>query len=205
MEIENTDLLLVVDVQNDFITGSLAVPNAEDIIPIINKYIKKFKYVLFSKDMHPANHCSFTDQGGLWPPHCVIGTNGADLHIGLRMTGDLFIADKGVLVDKDAYSVFEATPLVRNTPNATGILRDNFDLADHLRLIGTKRLFICGLATDYCVRATVLDATKNEKFDGPVFLLIDAIKAVEVTSGDGDKAIREMIEANVITMTLGTE
>lgn len=201
MKIENTDLLLVVDVQNDFITGSLAVPNAEDIISIINEYMKKFEYIIFSRDVHPINHCSFAAQGGPWPPHCVIGTNGAELHGGLNMPEDLFIVSKGVLVDEEAFSVFKATRLMRSTPSYGGIITGKLDLSHYLRLLEIKRLFICGLATDYCVKTTVLDATKNKKFDGPVFLLMDAIKAVEVAPGDGDRAIREMIEAGAISIT----
>lgn len=201
MKIEDTDLLLVVDVQNSFITGNLAVPDAKNIIPIINKYMKKFEYVIFSRDVHPINHCSFVAQGGPWPTHCVTGTNGVELHSDLNMPEDLFIVDKGALVDEEAFSVFKATRLVRSTPSYGGIVIDKLDLSHYLRLLEIKRLFVCGLATDYCVKATVLDATKNKKFDGPVFLLVDATKAAEITPGDEDKAIYEMIKAGAISIT----
>jgi len=202
MKIKNTDLLLIVDVQNDFITGSLAVPNAKDIIPVINRYMEKFEYILFSKDMHPENHSSFVDQGGIWPPHCVADTNGADLYNGLNVPEDLWMIYKGILVDKEAYSAFEATQLFRSTLSYGGFIVDKCDLASQLRLMGVKRLFICGLATEYCVKATVLDATKNKKFDGPVFLLVDAIKAVKAASENASKSMREMLEAGTSFITL---
>ena len=203
MKIENTDLLLVVDVLNDFVIGSLAVPNAKDIVPVINKYIEKFEYILFCKERHPVNHCSFVAQGGPWPPHCVADTDGAELYSGLNVPEDLFIVHKGTLVDKEAYSAFEATQLVRSTPSYGGLIVDKLDLSAHLRLMGIKRLFICGLYIEYCVKATVLDATKKKKFDGPVFLLMDAIEAVEIAPGDGGKDIYEMTRAGALPLTLG--
>lgn len=201
---KSTDLLLIVDVLNDFVTGSLAIPDAKDIIPVINKYIRRFEYVLFSREIHPANHCSFVAQGGPWPPHCVAGTDGIKLYSELDIPEDLFIVDKGTLVDKEAYSVFEATQLLRGTPSYGGFIVDRLDLSSHLRLMGIKRLFVCGLATDYCVKATVLDATKNKKFNGPVFLLLDAIKAVKVTFEGMGKSILEMTGAGAIPITLNT-
>ncbi len=202
MKIEKTDLLLVVDVQNDFITGSLAVPDAEDLIPVINKYVERFEYILFSRDMHPTNHCSFVAQGGPWPPHCVIGTDGAKLHSDLKVPGDIFVIDKGTLADKDTYSAFGATQLLRGTLSHGSIIIDKLDLSPFLRLLGIKRLFICGLATEYCVKATVLDAV--EKFDGPVFLLTDAIEAVGIAPENEGKAISEMLGAGVTALTLNT-
>lgn len=203
MKIENTDLLLIVDVQNDFVTGSLlGVPNAKDIISVINKYMEKFEYVLFAKDMHSINHSSFVAQGGPWPPHCVEDTNGAELSNDLNIPKDLWMIYKGTLVDKEAYSAFEATQLFRSTPSYGGLVVDKFDLSSFLRLTEIGRLFICGLATDYCVKATVLDATKNKMFNGPVFLLMDAIKAVEVASGDGDRAVGRMVRFGAIPIIL---
>ena len=213
MKIKNTDLLLIVDVQNDFVTGSLAVPNAKDIMPVINKYIEKFKYVLFSRERHSIDHCSFVAQGGPWPPHCVEDTYGAELHSGLNISGDIFIIEKGTLVDKEAYSAFESTKLLKGTLRKRqshsvdsfqkmNIIVDKLDISTYLRLMDIKRLFICGLATDYCVKNTVLDATKNKKFNGSVFLLMDAIKAVEVAAGDGDKAVGRMVAAGAIPTCL---
>jgi len=200
MKIESADLLLIVDVLNDFVSGSLAVPNAKNIIPVINRYIEKFKYVLFCKEKHPINHCSFIAQGGPWPPHCVADTAGAELCSDLNVPKDLWMIYKGTLADKEAYSAFESTQLFRSTPSYGGLIIDKLDLSAHLRLMGIERLFICGLATDYCVKATVLDAAKS--FNGLLFLLMDAIKGVEATPGDTDKAVAEMVRANVIPISL---
>lgn len=214
MKIESTDLLLIVDVLNDFVIGSLAVPNAKDIIPVINKYIEKFKYVLFCRERHPIDHCSFVAQGGPWPPHCVVDTNGAKLYSDLNISGDIFIIEKGTLVDKEAYSAFESTKLLKGTLRKQqsysvdafqkmNIIVDGLDLSAYLRLMGIKRLFICGLATEYCVKATVLDATKNRKFRGQVFLLVDAIRGVEAVPGDTRKAIIEMVRSFASPIILG--
>jgi nicotinamidase-related amidase len=167
-----TDAILVVDLQNDFITGSLAVPGAEDILPAVKKWADRFALRVFSKDMHPENHSSFVDQEGPWPPHCVVGTFGSELHESVSEIGGSII-HKGEEVDKDAYSAFEGT-----------------GLATYLKAFNVKRLFICGLATDYCVKATVLDAL--EQFDGEVYVLLDAIAAVNINVGDADAAIVEM-------------
>jgi nicotinamidase-related amidase len=170
-----TDAILVVDLQNDFITGSLAVPGAEDILPALRKWIDRFDLIFLSRDMHPPDHSSFIEQEGPWPPHCIAGNSGSDLHVvldGIKAS----VVDKGTEVDKDAYSAFEGT---------------GPSLADRLKLFGIKRLFVCGLATDYCVKATVLDAL--EQFDGEVYILLDAIAAVDVKDGDGQAAIDEMV------------
>ena len=202
MKIRNTDLLLPVDLQNDFIIGSLAVTGAKNIIPVVNRYMEKFEYILFSGDMHSINHISFRIRGGPWPIHCVADTDGVKLYSDLNIPVDLFMVYKGTIKDKEAYSAFEATQLFHYTLSYGGIIVDKLDLSAQLRLMGIKRLFICGLATDYCVKATVLDATENKKFNGPVFLLTDAIKAVELIPGDGDKAILEMTKAGAIPITL---
>ncbi len=178
-----TDAILVVDLQNDFITGSLAVPGAEDILPTVRKWVDRFDHIILSKDMHPPNHSSFIEQEGPWPAHCIAGNFGSDLHVvldGLRVN----VVEKGTEVDKDAYSAFEGT---------------NFNLVERLKMFGIKRLFVCGLATDYCVKATVMDAL--EQFDGEVFLLLDAIAAVDVTPGDGMAAIAEMTLAGAKVAT----
>ena len=177
-----TDVLLIVDFQNDFVTGSLAVPEAEDLIPIINKYIKMFRKVVASRDKHKTGHPSFAPQGGPWPDHCVDGTLGAEIHSELSFIGDITpVMNKGY--NEEAYSAFERT-----------------DMAFLLGAMWAKRLFICGLATDYCVKSTALDAVKE--FAGEVFLLTDAIKAVNINPGDGEKAIEEMKDAGIIPITL---
>lgn len=175
-----TDAILVVDLQNDFITGSLAVPGAEDILPTVRKWVDRFKWKFFSKDVHPEKHSSFVDQEGPWPPHCVEGTLGVALHKEFAADKDLIYIAKGREVEKDEYSAF-ANPV----------------FLKHLEVIGVKRLFICGLATDYCVKATVMDAL--EQFDGEVYILLDAIAAVDVHDGDGVAAIAEMTLAGAKT------
>jgi nicotinamidase/pyrazinamidase len=188
-----TDMLLVVDVQLDFTgyidennlaAGSLAVADAPEIIPVINKYIQKIPRKAFSRDMHPAGHSSFIGQGGLWPDHCVIGTRGAEFDPGLDLDEQrAFIISKGTEIDKDAYSAFDGTGFEMVLPG-----------------MGIKRLFICGLATDYCVKATVLDALKIKGIS--VYVLTDAIKAVDVNPGDGKKALQEMFDAGAWPLVL---
>jgi nicotinamidase/pyrazinamidase len=170
---KETDAILVVDLQNDFITGSLAVPGAEDILPKVIEYVEQFSHRFFSADFHSEDHSSFVEQDGPWPPHCIAGTNGSSFHKVLGpYVGQLIL--KGTNPKFDAYSAFSGT-----------------DLAEQLKDKGIKRLFVCGLATDYCVKASALDA--RVLFDGDVFVLTDAIAAVNVNEGDGDAAIAEML------------
>jgi len=185
VDITEKDFLLVVDMQNDFINGSLAVPGAASIIPVINTYLEKIQRRAFSKDMHPKNHSSFKAQGGQWPQHCVVGTQGSELHKSLDIDPKaVMVVRKGTEADRDAYSAFDGTGLDMVLPSM---------------LSGVKRIFVCGLATDYCVKATVLDAIK---LGIKVYVLKDAIKAVNVKPGDGDKAIKEMEDAGAIFITL---
>jgi nicotinamidase/pyrazinamidase len=177
---ESGDALVVVDVQNDFLVGgSLAVPGGDEVIPALNTWIRRFRSaglpVFATRDWHPADHCSFREQGGPWPPHCVAGTRGAEFSAELTLPPDVAVVSKAMAPEKEAYSDFEDT-----------------DFAVRLREIGVSRLFVGGLATDYCVRATVLDALA-EGF--AVVLLDDAVRAVEVQPGDGERARAEMIEA----------
>lgn len=184
---KDTDALLVVDVQNDFITGSLAVPNAVDIIPVINSIIPKFTTIIYSADSHIKDHPSFQAQGGPWPDHCVIGSFGHRLHKDLLVrTGNPVIVHKGL--KEEAYSAFSGL--------VTGELNTEKTVEGLLRTLGTKRLFICGLATDYCVKATVLDALKL--FDGEVYVLLNAVRSVDINKTDGIRAIDEMGEAGAM-------
>ncbi len=171
------DALLVVDVQNDFLPGgSLAVPAGDAVIAPLNRVIEQFREaglpIVATRDWHPPAHCSFQAQGGPWPPHCIAGSPGAAFAAGLRLPSDAVIIDKATAVDRDAYSGFEGT-----------------DLAARLRGAGVRRLFVGGLATDYCVLNTVRDALGEGL---AVMLLGDAIRAVDVQPGDGDRAIAEM-------------
>jgi len=172
-----TDALIIVDVQNDFLPGgSLAVPSGDEVIPKLNRYISAFVErdlpVFATRDWHPPDHCSFKAQGGPWPPHCITGTPGANFADALALPRDATIVSKAQSREADAYSGFEGT-----------------DLADRLRRAGIARLFIGGLATDYCVLNTVKDA-RAQGFD--VMLLVDAVRAVNVNPGDGEAAEAEM-------------
>jgi nicotinamidase-related amidase len=183
MELDKlNDVLLVVDPQNDFITGTLPVPGAEKVMPAMRQYADMFETVLVSKDMHPANHSSFVEQGGPWPPHCIAGNFGSNIHT--VFDGMVFeVFEKGTKVEVDAYSAFDGT-----------------GLTSWLQGYKAKRLFICGLATDYCVKATVMDALK--RFDGEVYVLMDAIAAVNVQFGDGATALVEMVGAGAKLITM---
>ncbi len=178
VQLRKGDVLLVVDVQNDFLPGgALPVPDGDAVIPVLDSYGEKFDHcglpVLASRDWHPPDHCSFKQQGGPWPPHCVAGTHGAELASALALPRHSEIISKGEARDRDAYSAFQGT-----------------GLAHRLRSQHRKRLLIGGLATDYCVRATALDAL-HEGFE--VVLLEDAIRAVEMQAGDGARAIAEVV------------
>ena len=182
IEINNrTDMLIIVDPQNDFIDGSLAVLHAEEIIPVLNKYIEKIPQKAVSRDWHPKGHSSFKDQDGPWPDHCVQNTWGAEFHKDLNVDKRVTLINKGSELDTDAYSAFDGTGL---------------DII--VQGSGIKRLFIGGLATDYCVKATVLDALKINGVK--VYLLTDAIKAVKVNPGDGIAAMEEMFEAGAVPL-----
>jgi nicotinamidase/pyrazinamidase len=174
------DALIVVDVQNDFLPGgALAVPRGDEVLAPLNAAMAEFERagrpVFATRDWHPANHCSFKAQGGPWPPHCVAGTPGAAFAGRLALPPSAAVISKATTAGADAYSGFAGT-----------------DLAARLAAAGVKRVFVGGLATDYCVLNTVLDARK-EGLD--VVVLEQAIRAVEVAPGDGERAIARMREA----------
>lgn len=176
-ELRTGDALIVVDVQNDFLPGgSLAVPNGDEVVPLLNRYISLFHdrglAVVATRDWHPADHCSFQSQGGPWPPHCIAGTRGAEFAPDLRLPAGGLVISKAVDKAADAYSGFQGT-----------------DLAARLRDQHITRLFIGGLATDYCVLNTVRDAIAAG-FD--VTWLRDASRAVDLSSDDGANAASEM-------------
>ncbi|MEK7280616.1 MAG: isochorismatase family protein, partial [Nitrospirota bacterium] len=138
--------LIIVDVQNDFCPGgALPVIDGDKVVPVLNGYIKRFREegapVIATRDWHPNNHNSFKESGGIWPPHCVQGTLGAQFHPGLDLSGDVRIISKGASPKDEAYSGFQGTYL-----------------ATELKKKGIQTLYIGGLATDYCVKHTVLDA-----------------------------------------------
>ncbi len=179
--------LLVVDVQNDFCPGgALAVPDGDRIIPRVNRTIELFVRrglpVLATRDWHPAVTKHFKAFGGAWPPHCVQGTKGARFHPNLRLPKDAVILSKGMDPEQDSYSGFQA-------------LNDGGrDLESVVHDLGIDELFVCGLATDYCVRATALDAQRRGIH---VRVLDDAIKGVDLKSGDSQAALGEMRQAGV--------
>jgi nicotinamidase/pyrazinamidase len=168
-----TDALIIVDVQNDFCPGgALAVPRGDEVVPIINQLLEQRWLSVATKDWHPADHCSFKAHGGPWPPHCVQGTAGAELHPELAATKIQVVITKGSHPDRDAYSGFQGT-----------------ELAKLLRESGVNRVVVCGLATDYCVRATAHDALQ-EGFE--VLVLEDVIRGVEVQPGDSQRALEDL-------------
>ncbi len=181
------DALLIVDLQNDFLPGgSLAVPRGDLVIAPINALVELYHGrglpVYASRDWHPDNHCSFTAQGGTWPPHCVAATEGALFSEALRLPEQAIVVSKALDPHEDAYSAFNGTGLARSM------------LAD-----GVKRLAVCGLATDYCVLNTVLDGIAAG-FE--VLLVPEATRAVEVAPGDGDRAIARMLTAGAVPVRL---
>lgn len=187
LSLNDGDALILVDVQNDFLPGgALAVPLGDEVIPVLNRYLALFRRhglpIYASRDWHPMGHCSFAAQGGPWPQHCLAGTSGAAFPAALALGDAACIVSKAERKEQDAYSAFQ-----------------NTRLAQSLRAQGANRLFIGGLATDYCVLNTVMDALK-EHFN--VLLLTDAIRAVDVRPGDGDAAIATMLAQLAVPVTL---
>jgi nicotinamidase/pyrazinamidase len=187
--LRNGDALLLVDVQNDFLPGgALGVPHGDEVIPVLNAAIDLFLShglpVIATRDWHPVNHCSFQAQGGPWPPHCIANTAGAAFAAALRLPPEGIVISKAVAPDKDAYSGFEGT-----------------ELEAVLRARGVRRVLVGGLATDYCVLNTVKDALDRHY---QVYVLKDAIRAVNVHPDDGAKAERAMTVKGAEFITVET-
>jgi nicotinamidase/pyrazinamidase len=186
------DALIVVDVQNDFCPGgALGVPGGDAVVPVMNRYLERFGAagapVYLSRDWHPAVTRHFKAYGGVWPPHCVQGTRGAEFHPGLAPPAGAVVVSKGMDPEQDAYSAFQAEdPSGRPFPAV-------------LERQGVRRVYVGGLATDYCVRATALDAARAGL---EVVLLTDAIGAVDLEPGDGARALEEMRAAGARLTTL---
>ncbi|ASJ03116.1 nicotinamidase [Thermococcus profundus] len=172
------EALIVVDMQRDFMPGgALPVPEGDRIIPIVNGCIRKFRergaLIVATRDWHPENHVSFKERGGPWPAHCVRNTPGAEFVV--ELPADAVIISKATEPDKEAYSGFEGTELEK-------ILKEN----------GIKRVYVCGVATEYCVRATALDAVR---LGFETFLLRDAVRGI--TPEGERRALKEMESAGI--------
>lgn len=178
-----TDALIVVDVQNDFCPGgALGVPEGDAVVPVINRTLPKFAHAVFTRDWHPADHCSFSDTPQFvdksWPVHCVRDTPGAAYHADLQIPPNAIHIQKATTSGKEVYSAFGDT-----------------GLKETLEAQGVKRVFIAGLATDYCVKHTALDAVQAG-FDAVV--LFDACRGIAEDSVDA--ALQEMkaVGVNII-------
>ena len=177
--------VLVVDVQRDFCPGgALAVPDGDRVVPVLNRVLHaahaRGLACYATRDCHPPGSSHFLSGGGPWPVHCVAGSDGARFHADLRLPEGTQIVSKGLEANSDGYSAF------------AGCLDDGTPLASDLRRRRVTHLVIGGLATDYCVRHSVLDAIQQ---GWRVTLLTDAMAAVERTPGDGERALAEMRDA----------
>ncbi|HSO74759.1 MAG TPA: bifunctional nicotinamidase/pyrazinamidase, partial [Blastocatellia bacterium] len=176
-ELQNSALVLV-DIQNDFCPGgALAVEEGDQVVEVVNRLIPRFPLVISTQDWHPAEHISFKEQGGPWPPHCVQGTRGAELHPALNTQTIAHYLRKASSPIKDDYSEFEGND------------EQGLSLDQVLKSHDVQRIFVAGLATDYCVLATVLDGLK---LGFEVFPITDAMRAVNVEAENGAKALKQM-------------
>jgi nicotinamidase/pyrazinamidase len=181
------DALLIADVQNDFLPGgALGISGGDEILPVLLAYIRRFQAkglpIFLSRDWHPSDHCSFHDQGGPWPVHCVAGSSGSLPPPSFQAPSSAVLIYKAVDADEEAYSAFQHTPLHR-----------------HLQALAVRRLFVGGLATDYCVLNTVKDA---RALGYEVCLLTDGIRAVNVHPDDGRRAETQMIQLGAVPVRL---
>lgn len=183
------DALVIADIQNDFLPGgALGIHGGDEIIPVLLSYIRRFHGhnlpIFLTRDWHPPNHCSFRSQGGLWPAHCVAGSSGSCPPPAFEVPASAVIIYKAIDPNQEAYSAFQSTALDR-----------------HLRALDIRRLFIGGLATDYCVLNTVTDALA---MGYAVCLLMDGIKAVNLQPDDGRRAEQEMLRLGATPVQLET-
>jgi len=186
VEIDKDTALVVVDVQRDFCPGgALAVAEGDKIVPVLNGYMGKFQDarapIILTRDWHPPDHSSFKAEGGPWPPHCVQNSDGAKFHPDLIIPPEAEIVSKADKKD-EAYSFFKGT-----------------DLAEKLKERGIRTLLVGGLATDYCVRETILDGLKH---GFQVYHLDDASKGVNVKPDDSERALKEMVSNGAKRITI---
>jgi len=171
------DALLIVDIQNDFCPGgALAVPDGDQVVPVLNRWIEDARQagvlILTSRDWHPPNHMSFKDRGGPWPVHCVQNTPGARFHPALRLPAGTTVINKATRPDREAYSAFEETPL-------PSLLQEK----------EVRRLWIGGLTLDYCVQFTALDAVKAGL---EVQVILAGCRAVDKPKGEAARALETL-------------
>lgn len=195
MTTENRQALIIVDVQNDFCPGGkLAVNEGDQVIEPINKMIGLARSmgfpVIATRDYHPARTTHFASYGGVWPEHCVQDTEGVKFHPNLKIDGETIIVSKGIGEEENAYSGFD------------GKTEQGLTLEQVLREYRITKVYVAGLATDYCVKATAIDAAK---LGFNTHLLKDAIKAVNLNLEDEENALREMRAAGVWFTTTGWE
>ena len=179
------DALVIVDVQNDFCPGgALPVAQGDGVVPVLNRYIQRFtaanRPIFATRDWHPEKTRHFKAYGGLWPPHCIQGTKGAEFRPDLEIPAGAVIVSAGMAADEEGYSGFDG--------------RDDrgMGLAELLRQRGVERILVGGLATDYCVKHTVLDGLRH---GFKVVLLEDAVRGVNLQPGDSARAVAEMLQA----------
>ena len=184
---DQKSILLVIHLQNDFcLGGALAVAGGDQVIPIANALIRFFVTkgfgIVATRDWHPENHCSFKEQGGPWPSHCVQGSRGSQFHPDLKMPPGTLIVSGATNPRKETYSGFDGT-----------------SLEDRLEDLDAQTLFVIGLATDHYVKQTVLDACK---LGFRVVVLEDGVCGVDAKPGDSQKALQEMKQAGAILVNL---
>ena len=188
VEYDDKTALVVVDVQNDFAdpNGNLYVTGGEDVVPVVNhevgRALESGAAVVYTQDWHPESTPHFEKDGGIWPVHCVRETWGAELHSGLKVAGEIIRKGTG---GEDGYSGFTVRDPQSGNEAETG-------LEDLLRARGIKRVVVAGLATDYCVKATALDSVEK---GFKTTVIDDAIRAVDLDEGDGERAKQEMQRA----------
>lgn len=183
--------LLLIDIQNDFVPGgSLAVPNGQEVVPVANRLIDHFTrngdLIVATQDWHPPNHSSFISQnptGGIWPDHCVQNTHGAEFVAGLNLGAIQTVVRKGTDPAIDSYSGFFDNDHRKQT-----------ELADVLRRAGVDTLHILGLATDYCVKFTALDA---RQLGFKTYLIRDGCRGINIQANDEEESFAEMRRAGV--------
>lgn len=192
LTVGNKSALIIVDMQNDFCPGgSLAVAGGDDIVPVINRYVEIFRErglpVIASRDWHPRETGHFQGFGGPWPEHCVQGSFGAGFRAGLQLPPDLIVFSKGTEPDRDDYSALQG----KDDSGGT--------MVGHLKRRGISDIYVCGLATDFCVLQTALEGLR---LGFSVKILVDAVRGVDLQPGDSEQALDEMKSAGAILLTI---